>query len=78
MAAAADLADNGRAFRDPSAVHGAQAAAQALVDQARTLAAGGPIGRATHAVGRRRGGHGRSRANTARWTVRPGRLETAR
>ena len=44
MAAAADLADNGRAFRDPPAVAAAQSAGQGLVDQARTLAAGSPIG----------------------------------
>ncbi len=40
MAAAADLADNGRAFRDPAAVTAAKAAAEGLVDQARTLAGG--------------------------------------
>jgi DNA-binding CsgD family transcriptional regulator/tetratricopeptide (TPR) repeat protein len=44
MTAAADLADHGRAFRDPAAVAAAQAAAEALIDQARTLAAGNPAG----------------------------------
>jgi DNA-binding CsgD family transcriptional regulator len=44
MAAAADLADHGRAFRDPAAVTAAKAAAEGLVEQARSLADGGPTG----------------------------------
>ena len=44
LTAAADLADHGRAFRDPPAVAAAQAAAEGLVDQARSLAASGPTG----------------------------------
>ena len=42
LTAAANLADNGRAFRDPEAVGAAQAAAVVLVDQARALVADGP------------------------------------
>lgn len=44
MAAAADLADHGRAFRDPAAVTAAQAAAEGLIAQAQTLASGIPGG----------------------------------
>jgi DNA-binding CsgD family transcriptional regulator/tetratricopeptide (TPR) repeat protein len=44
MAAAADLADNGRAFRDQKAVAAGQAAGEGLVDQAQMLAAGSPMG----------------------------------
>ncbi len=44
LTAAGDLADHGRAFRDPPAVAAAQAAAEGLVDQARSLAAAGPVG----------------------------------
>ena len=44
LTAAADLADHGRAFRDPPAVAAAQAAAEGLLDQARSLAASGPTG----------------------------------
>jgi len=44
LTAAANLADHGRAFRDPPAVAAAQAAAEGLVDQARALAADRPIG----------------------------------
>lgn len=44
MAAAGDLADHGRAFRDPATVTAAQAAAEGLVERARTLTAGGAVG----------------------------------
>ncbi len=44
MAAAADLADHARAFRDPQSVAAAQATAEALIDQARALGARGQVG----------------------------------
>ncbi len=44
MNAAADLADHGRAFRDPGSVTAAQAAATGFIDQAGTLVAGGRVG----------------------------------
>ncbi len=43
LTAAANLADHGRAFRDPDVVAAAQSAAGGLVDQARTLGAGSPM-----------------------------------
>ena len=44
MAAAADLADHARAFRDPSTVVAAQAAAEALLEQAEIIASGSTMG----------------------------------
>ena len=77
MAAAADLADHGRAFRDPGAVAAAQAAAEGLLEQAANARRRRPVGATPTPSVRGRNRDRRSRADAARRPLRCGRLGRA-